>query len=316
MLSSTTRLLRALSLLHERRFWTGAALAEALGVTERSVRRDIEHLRELGYPVHATSGVGGGYALGAGQDLPPLPLDDDEALAVAFGLRAVAGGWVAGLEQAAVSALSKLEVVLPKRLRKRLTDLSTVSVAAPPVGPRVDGAVLARLTRACRDEELLRFAYQDRAGDRRLRQAEPHRLIHIPPRWYLLAWDRDREDWRTFRVDRVASVEALHRFRPRPLPAVDLAAWVAGRLGPQAWRYRARVTVFAPACEVARRMPAPHGQVTPLDEARCELVTGGDDLGWLAVYLGLLGLEMTVHEPPELVAHLAELSARLGRAVG
>ncbi len=283
-------------------------------MTERSVRRDIDALRELGYPVHATSGVGGGYALGAGRDLPPLPLEDDEALAVAFGLRAVASGWVTGLEDAAVSALSKLEAVLPRRLRGRMGDLSAVSLHAPPPGPRADGAVLASLASACRAERVVAFDYTDATGARRPRVVEPARLVHHGGRWYLVAWDRDREGWRTFRVDRVGpEVEPRHAFRPRPPPAEDLRAYVA-RGAQDRWRHRARITVHAPVEQVARRVPAAYGELRALDEGRCELLTGGDDLAWLGAYLGLIGAEFEVHEPPELGAALRELAGRLERA--
>ena len=314
LLSSSARLLKALSLLHSRRFWTGAELADALGVTERSVRRDIDALRELGYPVHAAAGVGGGYALGAGRDLPPLPLEDEEAIAVALGLRSVASGWVSGLEEAAITALSKLEAVLPKRLRGRLSDLSALKLAPQP-GPRTDGGVLATLASACRAERLLAFDYRSGKGERTRRTAEPYRLVRSQGRWYLLAWDRDREDWRTFRVDRMGpEIHLLHAFRPRPLPAEDLSAYVARSTGAEGWRHRARLTVYAPAAEVAARIPAPYGHVTPIDEGRCTLETGSDDLGWLAAYLGLLGREFEVHEPPELVEHLRALSERFARA--
>lgn len=316
MLQTSTRLLKLLSLLQSRRFWTGPDLAEALEITERSVRRDVDRLRELGYPVHAASGVGGGYSLGAGKDLPPLPLDDDEAVAVAFGLRAIATGWVTGLEQASIRALSKIEQVLPRRLRARLGDLHAVSLHLPDRGPRVDGAVLSALTNACRDERLLRFYYRDRAGARRLRHVEPYRLVHAHGRWYLLAWDRDREDWRTFRADRVeAEIEVSHVFRLRPLPADDVVAYVAAASPPERWRYRARLTVQAPAAMVSRQIPEGYGQVRELGEERCELITGGDDLAWLAAYLGLLGHEFVVHEPAELVEYMAGLAGRLGRAV-
>lgn len=316
MLSASARLLKTLSLLHGRRFWTGAELAEALGITERSVRRDVDALRELGYPVHASPGVGGGYALGAGQDLPPFPLDDDEAVAVALGLRAVASGWVTGLEQASVSALSKLEAVLPARLRRRLGDLAAVSRLGPHPGPRADGGLLATLAYACREERTLAFAYRDRAGTRTQREVEPHGLIHSQGRWYLVAWDRGRREWRSFRVDRVeADLAPGHPFRPRPLPAPDLGAWVSAG-GAEAWRYRARVRVQAPADEVTRRVPVAYGRVTPLGEGSCELVTSGDDLGWLAAWLGLLGLELEVLEPPELKDTLRALSGRFARAAG
>lgn len=314
MMPTSARLLKALSLLQARRFWTGADLARALDVTERSVRRDVDRLRELGYPVHATSGVGGGYTLGAGRDLPPLPLDDDEALAVATGLRAVASGWVAGLEGAAVRALSKLEQVLPRRLRHRLGDLEAVSVRLPHASSNVDGDRLAALGSACRDEVVARFAYVDRGGAPTERTVEPYRLVHSQIRWYLLAWDRERDDWRTFRVDRLAGpVTTGARFKPRPLPE-DVATFVDRRRASDDWRYRAVLTVEAPADVVRQKVGTRYGQVDDVDGGRCRLAIGGDDLQWMAAWLGVLGFPFVVHEPPELVETLRAWSARFERA--
>lgn len=316
MLPTSARLLKALSLLQSRRFWTGAALAAALGVTERSVRRDVDRLRELGYPVHATSGVGGGYALGAGRDLPPLPLEDDEAVAVAMGLRAVASGWVSGLEAASVRALSKLEQVLPRRLRRRLGDLEAVSVRLPHAPSSVDADRLAALGSACRDEVVVRFPYVDRQGAPTTRTVEPYRLVHNQIRWYLLAWDLERDDWRTFRVDRVAGpVAAGSRFRPRPLPE-DVATFVDRRRSADEWRYRAVLTVEAPADVVRARTGTRHGHVEPLGADRCRLAIGGDDLAWMAAWLGVLGWPFVVHEPPELAETLRAWAARFERATG
>ncbi len=316
MLPTSARLLKALSLLQSRRFWTGRELADALAVTERSVRRDVDRLRALGYPVAATSGVGGGYALGAGADLPPLPLDDDEAVAVAVGLRAAATGPVGGLEEAAIRALGKLEQVLPQRLRARLGSLEAVSVRLADLGPVVDGEVLAAVANACREEALLSFTYRDRNGAPTTRRVEPYRLVHTSRRWYLVAFDRDRDDWRTFRVDRVATPRAGHPFRPRPLPAEDLADWVSRRVSTEAYRYRARVRVLAPAAEVSAAVSPSSGRVVPETEATCLLETGGDDARWMALYLGALGLELEVLEPPALAEAFGELSARFARAAG
>lgn len=315
MLETSTRLLKALALLHRRRFWTGAELAEALGVTERSVRRDVERLRELGYPVHATPGVGGGYQLGAGRDLPPLPLDDDEAVAVAFGLRVAATGSVRGLEQASVRALAKLEQVLPKRLRRRVSTIDAVSVRLGDWQPRVDGDTLAALASACRDEVKLSFDYEARGGERTSREVEPYRLVHTSTRWYLLAFDLVRDDWRTFRVDRVVGRPRAGRgFTPRPLPSDDVAEYVARRMSTEAYRYRARVTVHAPAEVVRARLPSVFGSVEPIDDERCLVTTGGDSLDGFAFFLGSLELDFEVHEPAELQEHLARVGERLLRA--
>ena len=221
-MNPSARLLQLLSLLQSRRFWSGEQLAEALEVTPRSVRRDIEKVRSLGYPVHATGGVGGGYSLGAGTELPPLPLDDDEAIAVAVGLRAAMTGSVGGLEMAALGALQKLHRVLPQHLRERMTALQAVSIGLPDQGPQVDGLLLTTVARACQEGVLLEFGYLTRDGERSQRKVEPVRLAHTRRCWYLVAWDRHRDAWRTFRVDRMTTPLTSHTFRPRPLPADDL----------------------------------------------------------------------------------------------
>ncbi|RCV50191.1 helix-turn-helix transcriptional regulator, partial [Marinitenerispora sediminis] len=192
MLETSARLLRLLSLLQTHRDWTGAELADRLGITTRTVRRDVEKLRTLGYPVHAAPGVAGGYRLGAGAALPPLLLDDDEAVAVAVGLRTAAGGTVAGIEESSVRALAKLEQVLPSRLRHRVTTLHAVTVAVPDSGAAVAPDVLTAIAAACRAHERLRFDYRDHAGQPSVRDVEPHRLVHTGRRWYLVAWDTDR----------------------------------------------------------------------------------------------------------------------------
>lgn len=315
MLTTSARLLKALALFHRRRFWTGAELAEALDVTERSVRRDVERLRELGYPVHATPGVGGGYQLGAGRDLPPLPLDDDEAVAVALGLRAAAAGAVHGLEQASVRALAKLEQVLPKRLRRRVSALDAVSVRLGDWQPRVDGDTLAAVASACRDALRLAFDYEARDGARTTREVEPYRLVHTSTRWYLLAFDLGRDDWRTFRVDRlVGRPRAGPPFAPRPLPSDDVAAYVAARISTQGYRYEARVTVHAPAEVVRQQLTPADGSVAPLDDERCVVTTGADSLEGFALFLCYLGFDFEVHEPAELQQQLARMGERLLRA--
>jgi predicted DNA-binding transcriptional regulator YafY len=312
------RLLRLLSLLQSRRAWSGPELAERLSVSGRTVRNDIERLRGLGYPVHATRGAVGGYRLGAGAALPPLLLDDDEAVAVAVGLRTAAGGAIAGIEEASVRALAKLEQVLPTRLRRRVAALGEFTVRVPPdtAAPAVDPGLLTLLAAVCRDHERLRFDYRDHAGGASVRTVEPHRIVTWGRRWYLVAWDVDRGDWRTFRVDRISPREPTGpRFAPRTPPSDDLAAYVSENVSAAAWRYRARITVYAPAREVADRITPAVGTVEPIDEHSCTLVTGADTLETLSVYIGLLGVDFTVTEPPELVARLRELAGRYARAV-
>lgn len=316
VLPTSARLLRMLSLLQARRDWTGAELAERLGVSTRTVRSDIEKLRELDYPVHATPGVSGGYRLGAGAALPPLLLDDDEAVAVALGLRTAAGGAVAGIEEVSVRALAKLEQVLPSRLRRRVSTLQTYTVPVPrdDTGPTVDTEVLMALAAVCRDRERLRFDYADNSGAATVRAVEPYRLVNWGRRWYLFAWDLDRDDWRTFRVDRMRPrIPTGPRFAPRELPD-DVAAYVSSRVSAAAWRYRTRVTVHAPAEVVGERISPAVGVVERIDEQTCVLDTGADTVETLGAYLGLLAADFDVTGPPELVAYLRRLTARYARS--
>lgn len=315
MVQTSARLLKLLSLLQSRRFWAGGELASKLEVTERSVRRDVDRLRSLGYPVHAAAGIGGGYELGAGKELPPLPLEDDEAVAVAVGLRVAAAGPVKGLEEASVRALGKLEQVLPKRLRRRVSALHAVSVRLRDTGPTLDAEALAVIANACRDSELLRFDYSSHQGTASERTVEPYRLVHTRYRWYLLAYDLEREGWRTFRVDRIgAKPRTGRRFKPRPLPSDDVAAYVSQSISTDTYRFRARVTVHAPASEVSARLSAVGGRIEELDANRCVVYTGGESLESLAFHLGFLGFDFEVHEPKELIEHLRHLAERLARA--
>ncbi len=315
MRETSARLLRLLSLLQTPREWTGAELAERLAVTTRTVRADIERLRGLGYPVHATRGPAGCYRLGAGAALPPLLLDDEEAVAVAVGLRTAAGGAVAGIEETALRALTKLEQVLPSPLRRQVSAVATQTVRVPGSGPVVSPETLLTIAAACRDHEQLRFGYRGHDGTPSLRAAEPYRLVNWGSRWYLVAWDTVRADWRTFRVDRMEPrTPNGPRFVPRELPE-DAVTRVMRGVGAAAWRYRARVVVHAPAQTVRARINPSVGTVEPIDEGTCALQTGSDSVEMLAVYLGLLGIDFTVTEPPELVAALRQLAARYLRAV-
>jgi len=316
MLETSARLLRLLSLLQTPRDWTGTELAERLGVSARTVRNDVDKLRELGYPVLATRGRAGGYRLGAGAAMPPLLLDDEEAVAVAVGLRTAAGGAIAGIEDAALRALAKLEQVLPSRLRSRVGTLQSVITPVPvPGAPLVDPDVLTAIAAACRSRERLRFWYLSHDGTRSDREAEPYQLVNWGRRWYLVAFDVRRADWRTFRVDRITvRTPGGGRFTPRPLPSDDLAGWVSQRVAFAGWRYRARVTVFAPAATVLERIGPYVGTVTAVDDESSVLDTGSDSLETLAVYLGLLGYEFRVESPAELAGHVRELADRYQRA--
>jgi predicted DNA-binding transcriptional regulator YafY len=310
---TTERVLRLLGLLQQRPVWTGPELAARLGVTTRSIRRDIERLRSLGYPVNATQGVGGGYQLGAGRALPPLLLDDEEAIATAVSLRLAAGGTVAGASEAAVRTLAKLDQVLPARLRAEVRALHDAIVTLEGGRIEVDADALLSLARACRDTVRVEFGYagrDQRPGERRV---EPYQLVATGRRWYLLAFDLDREDWRSFRLDRMSGLRATTwRFRRREHP--DPAAYVQRAVTVAPYRYRARVRVQASAEEVRRATTASTVTVEPVDEATCLLLTGSDSLYALALHLGLLGWDFEVLEPVELRQALATLAQRFTRA--
>jgi predicted DNA-binding transcriptional regulator YafY len=321
MLGTSARLLRLLSLFQAQRYWAGADLAERLEVAARTLRRDVDRLRSLGYPVKSTSGAAGGYQLGPGATLPPLLLDDDEAVAVAVGLRTAASGTVAGIEEASVRALSKLEQVLPSRLSRRVAALHAFIVPLANAGPTVDAGTLSAIAAACRDHEELRFRYHSRDGSPSVRAVEPHRLVHTGRRWYLAAWDVDRNNWRTFRVDRIEGVLTTGgglttggRFTPRQPPDGDFAAYVARSVSYAPYPHQALVMVQASVESVAERIPPTVGTLEAIDQQTCLLHTGACSLDTLSVYLALLGFDFEVREPPELAARIRELAARFSRA--
>ncbi|RLK58623.1 helix-turn-helix transcriptional regulator [Actinokineospora cianjurensis] len=315
MLETSARLLRLLSLLQTRRDWSGADLAERLGVTGRTVRRDVDKLRSLGYPVHASTGTTGGYRLGAGAALPPLLLDDEEAVAVAIGLRTASGGTVAGIEETSVRALAKLEQVLPARLRGRVNALHSAMLPLPGRGPTVDPDTLSVIASACRDHHRLRFDYRDRDGSETLREVEPLRLVNTGRRWYLVAFDTDRDDWRTFRVDRLtARTPTGPRFTPRDPPDQDLAAYTSYKLSNSAYRYQGVFTLHMPLDAAAEQIGPTSGVLEPLDAHSCTLRAGSNSLDGLAIWISLIGCEFEVHSPPELTTRLATVAARLTRA--
>ena len=293
-------------------------LAGRLEVSTRTIRNDIERLRSLGYPVHATRGAIGGYRLEAGVAMPPLLLDDDEAIAVAVGLRTAAGGAVGGIEETSLRALSKLEQVMPSRLRRKVNALQTFTVLVPrdERESTVDPNVLTMLAAACRDHDRIRFAYHDRARVRSRREVEPYRLVNWGRRWYLVGWDVERAAWRTFRVDRLTLRLPLgQRFSPRPLPNDDVAAFVARGIAESAWRYRARVVVHASAETMADRIGRWVGTIEPIDADTCVVDMGADTVETLAVYLGMLGADFTVDTDSDVAAQLALLADRYRAAV-
>jgi predicted DNA-binding transcriptional regulator YafY len=315
MSETSSRLLELLSLLQGRRDWPGDELADRLEVSARTIRRDVERLRRLGYPVESLTGPAGGYRLRAGTAMPPLLLDDEEAIAIAVGLRTAARASVAGIEEAAVRALVKLEQVLPAHLRRRVGALGSATVTPAVGGPMVDPQALTVVAAACRDSERLRFRYRSRDGAESRREVEPHSLVNRGRRWYLVAWDGRRDDWRTFRVDRLADPAATGvRFAARRLPAKDAAAYVEQSIAGAPNRYEAVVTLRVGADEVRDRVPPYWGAIEPVDARSCRYRTGDDDLDWLALRIAMLGVDFEIREPPELVEHLRALAMRLERA--
>ncbi|MDI3407304.1 helix-turn-helix transcriptional regulator [Streptomyces cavernicola] len=318
MLETSARLLRLLSLLQAHREWSGAALADRLGVTPRTVRRDVDRLRELGYPVNASPGTGGGYRLGVGAEMPPLLLDDEEAVAVAVGLRTAAGQGIEGIDETSVRALAKLEQVLPDRLRRRVSALNafTVPMLHASEASAVDPEVLTELAHLCRDAERLRFEYRDHAGRTGRRTVEPHRLVCTERRWYLVAWDLDRDDWRTFRADRITP-RPPHgpRFTPRTPPAQDLAAYVSEGVSRRAYAEEALARLFVPLADAAQRISPSAGTLEAESESTCLLRTGAASLDVMVIHLMLLGVDFEVLEPAELTAHIRSARDRLSRAL-
>jgi predicted DNA-binding transcriptional regulator YafY len=317
VLATSGRLLQLLSFLQARREWSGGELAERLEVSRRTVRRDVERLRALGYPVVGMTGVAGGYRLAPGSILPPLLLDDEEAVAIAIGLRTAAASNVAEIEQTSLHALVKLEQVLPARLRRQVQALQSATVPLVAAGPTVAPEALAVLARACRDHERVRFEYRRRDETVGVRLVEPHHLVVAGRRWYLLAYDLDRADWRTFRVDRLADLHGTAaRFAPRQLPGSDPAAYVADALASGLARYRALVTLHAPIETAADRLGHTAGLLERIDDHTCLLRTGADSLDGLAIRITMLGIDFEVHEPPELADHLRGIRDRIARALG
>ena len=316
MANTSSRMLRLLSLLQTHRYWPGGELADRLEVSARTLRRDVERLRDLGYPVDASREVAGGYQLQAGAALPPLLLDDEEAVAIAVGLRSAAAGAVAGMEETAVQALTKVISVMPPRLRRRMNALQAYTVPAPAYGPTVDAMYLTVLAQACRDDERLRFSYTARNADPTDRHVEPHRLVSLGRRWYLVAWDLERHDWRSFRVDRLTEPAMTGaRFRQRDLPGGDALAFVRAGIANIPTRYQARVVVHTSADVVAKAVQG-WGNVETLSERSCRLTMNVDTLDWPVMVLGFVRAEFEVEQPPELVDLVQEIARRFSLAAG
>ncbi|GAB3173165.1 YafY family protein [Myceligenerans halotolerans] len=315
MSTTSGRLLSLLGLLQARAEWSGPELAARLDVTDRTIRNDVARLRDLGYPVDSARGPGGRYRLGVGGKLPPLLLDDEEAVAVAVGLRAATA--VAGIEESSTRALSKLEQVLPDRLRRQVAALRSATSAGPSntasnvEDPAVDPALLTDLAAAIRDHQGLRCRYR---GDPR--EVEPYRLVAWQRRWYLVGRDVSSGEWAPFRVDWLELRRpGGRRFTPTE-PAFDLTEFVVREVARTGWAVHARIRVHAPADDVLARINPAVGTVEPLDAGNCVLVTGGDSLEVVAVWIGMLGIDFTVEDPPELRAHLRVLARRYAASGG
>ncbi|MGB7237722.1 MAG: YafY family protein [Rhodococcus sp. (in: high G+C Gram-positive bacteria)] len=322
MRETSARLLKLLSLLQTRRDWAGAELAERLAVTPRTVRRDVDKLREIGYPVNATAGVGGGYQLGAGAEMPPLLLDDDEALAVAFGLQSAATDSVAGIGESSLRALTKLRQVMPSRIRHRL-DALRIDVVERPPRSAVDASILSVVAGVCHNRERLRFDYRTHDGTEARREVEPYSLVRAGARWYLLGWDLMREDWRSFRVDRLQpKIPTGPRFSPRELPAGGAAAFVAAGIDRAFSQVQARIKLHASIQTIAPMVDEEWGTLESSGDDACIIILSGDSLPSIARWLSAFDTDFTVLDPPELrdeCARMAErhalLSQRYSRAL-
>jgi predicted DNA-binding transcriptional regulator YafY len=315
MLSASARLLRLLSLFQAQRSWAGAELAGRLGITDRTLRRDVDRLRSLGYTVDSTSGVAGGYRLGAGASLPPLLFEDEEAIAVALGLGNPGGGAHGDIETAALRALAKLEQLMPPRLQKRLDSVRGAVVPVMRSRSRVRMKALSLFAEACTDRQELRFAYRDHQGAISARTAEPHRVVQTGQHWYLLAWDTARADWRTFRLDRIVDPAPTGaRFTARRLPHGDIEAYMQHALTVAPFLHHARVLVHAPLAVLAPQLSWVGGMPEAVGPHRTRIETAGNSLDALAVWLACLGHAFEIESPPELAAHLAQVAARLQRA--
>lgn len=312
------RTLRLLSLLQQRRQWAGNDLAARLGISLRTLRRDVGRLREIGYPVDAQPGVDGGYRLAPGAVLPPLVLDDEEAVALTVGLQAAAQSAVAGMAEASVRALTTVLQVLPPRLRRRADALRAVTVPGGwgESGAVVDPQVLVAVAAACRDCERLEFAYTAADGSRTERLTEPFRLVAMGRRWYLVAYDLGRGDWRSFRLDRLDAPRVTgQRFAPRTLPAEDAAAFVRRGSDARPAAHVVEALVEASADDVRRRI-GPYATITELSPGRSRLRMETHDLHWAGLALGSAGAEFTVLGPPALHDLLADWAGRFDRAAG
>jgi predicted DNA-binding transcriptional regulator YafY len=314
-MNTSARMLRLLSLLQTHRYWPGGELSERLDVSSRTLRRDVDRLRELGYVVDAVRGVAGGYQLRAGGQLPPLLLEDEEAVAIAVSLQSSAAGGTPGMEETSVQALSKVISLMPPRLRRQMDALRSQTERLPwSGGPSLDPALLSTLAQACRDSEPVHFTYTARDAEPTERWVEPHRMVSMGRRWYLVAYDRDRQDWRSFRVDRIGAPRTSgHTFRPRELPAEDALSFVQAGIRRMPQRYAVRVVVDADPEDVAAS--AGRWATVSGEKGRAVLELNVDSLDWPMFMLANLDGDFTVESPPELADAVARAGERFQRSV-
>lgn len=312
----TGRALQLLSLLQTHRLWRAAELAERLEVTERTVRRDVERLRNLGYPVDATTGTDGGYRLAAGAHLPPLVLDDDEAVAVAIGLRSAAGAAIEGIEDTSLRAMAKIEQLLPNRLRRRVSALhsSVVELGRSGTDEVVDPDALSVLAAACRDREEVRFDYRRRDGDDSRRHVEPHQLVTAGHHWYLVAFDLRRDDWRSFRLDRLSGARpAGGRFVAREIPRGNAADFLAASIALIPRKLEAIVTVDAPYAKIEPVLRwVNHIEIEATTDS-CIIRISAEELDQLTMAIARIALTAAVAavEPTSVADAVALLGERL-----
>ena len=315
MIGSSARLLQLLGLLQSRRDWSGAELADQLAVTERTVRRDVDRLRELGYTVDADRGTGGGYRLGHGTGMPPLLLTADEAVAVAVALRTTASSGISEIEQTAIAAPLKLEQSLPAPLRRRIETVGRAVLSISGPGPVVDIDTLVTVAAAVRDHQQLGVDYTTHRGAVLHRTLEPHRLVRVADRWYVDAWDVEAGGWRNYRLDRLTPRLPLgRRFVPAERSDADLEADLSAGITTRAYRFTLRMTVSAPAASVGDKVGPTRGQVRAIDAQQCEVVGGGNDLDAMALWILGLGFDVVVSEPRALRPHLEALATRCAAA--
>lgn len=317
MTRTTGRTLALLSLLQVRREWSGVELRERLEVSDRTLRRDIDDLRELGYGVEATRGRHGGYRLGAGAEVPPLALAPDESVAIAVGLRAAATSVVTGMEDASARALAKLEQSLSPATRQQIVDVERAMLSLSRGQQHIDFEVVTALAAAIAARRRLRIDYTRHDGSEVVRIIEAHRIVHTPERWYLVAWDTERAAWRTLRVDRLRRPVMLRdEFPPRDIPDDALQQFTTRSITTAPYRYRARLRMHAPAETVAQHFDTTIAEVVDNGDGTSTLTAGSRTPEEFALYIGMSGIDFEVIEGEEVRQALADIGERLLRASG